>query len=76
VTQYRTTARVKEYNSSYKQLPQPYFPIVFPNEFIRGNALLQAIFDEQNKIIVSRKDIYSSSYFTIGYEVDVEDSRL
>ncbi len=73
VTQFRTTARVKEYRASDWQLPQPYFPIAITEEQIQGNALLQAIFDEQAKIVLSLRTERSYYYFTVAYEQDVEE---
>ncbi|MCK9394267.1 MAG: hypothetical protein M0Q44_01585 [Methylobacter sp.] len=75
VTQYRTTARVKEYSADKYQLPQPYFPIAIAKEQIQGNALLQAIFDDQAKIVLSLRTEYSTDYFTVTYEQEVDASQ-
>lgn len=72
VSQYRTTARVKEYKASNYQLPHPYFPVIFGEEKINGSALLQTIFDEQNKIVISRRKDYTIDYFSVAYELEVE----
>lgn len=72
VTQYRTTARVKSYNAALSILPQPYFPIVFSEDQIKGNDLLQMLYDEQNKLIISR-DNSRSLIFTVPFESDIQD---
>jgi hypothetical protein len=67
VAQYRTTARVKEYRNDSFELPHPYFPKVFSESKIKDNALLQTIYDDQNKIVLSRSD-YS---FKVSFETEV-----
>jgi hypothetical protein len=73
VTQYRTTARVKSYNAALSILPQPYFPIVFTEDFIKGNDLLQMLYTEQNKLVISR-DNTRSLIFTVPFEADIQDN--
>jgi hypothetical protein len=73
VTQYRTTARVKSYNAALSILPQPYFPIVFTENFIKGNDLLQMLYTEQNKLVISR-DNTRSLIFTVPFEADIQDN--
>ena len=75
VTQYRTTARVKSYNAALSILPQPYFPIVFSEDEIKGSALLQMLYDEQNKLIISR-DNSRSLIFTVPFESDIQDKPI
>jgi Type III restriction enzyme, res subunit len=72
VAKYRTTARVKSYNAALSILPQPYFPIVFSEDQIKGNDLLQMLYTEQNKLIVSR-DNSRSLIFTVPFESDIQD---
>ncbi|MFA5920115.1 MAG: SNF2-related protein [Methylococcaceae bacterium] len=74
VTQYRTTARVKEYNAGSFQLPQPHFPHVFCEERIKGSALLQSIYDAHNEIIIERIGCGNGSRITfkVAYDVAVE----
>lgn len=73
VAQYRTTARVKEYRASDWQLPQPYFPIVFGEDQINGNALLQTLYDGQSKIVISRAGSKGNLKFKVAYDADIED---
>jgi predicted RNA methylase len=68
VTHYRTTARVKEYSIVSWLLPPPYFPIVIEPHKIKGNDLLQSLFDQQQKIVVATK----KGYFTVAYDQAVE----
>ena len=73
VTQYRTTARVKAYNPALSILPPPYFPIVFNEDQIKGNAMLQALYDEQAKLVISRTVTSGSFIFTVPFETDIKE---
>lgn len=73
VTQYRTTARVKEYHTNGWQLPQPYFPVVFGEDQIKGNAMLQALYDEQAKLVISRTGSEGRILFKVPFEAELQE---
>lgn len=70
IAQYRTTAMVKEFYNGQYVLPQPYFPIVFNENEIKCE-LMQSLFDEQNKLIISRK----GNYFKAPFDADIQDKE-
>ena len=72
VTQYRTTARIKEYRANSWILPQPYFPVVFGEDQIKSNALLQALYDEQAKLVISRDGSRGMLSFKVPFEAELE----
>jgi hypothetical protein len=67
VAQYRTTAMVREFYNSIYSLPQPYFPIVFRENEIKCE-LMQSLYDEQNKLIISR----NGNYFKAPFDADIQ----
>lgn len=75
VTQYRTTERVKEYSADNFQLPAPYFPIVFMEDEIGGNAIMQEIYEAQSQIVIARKKPYSATLFTAAYDQEIEGKQ-
>lgn len=68
VTQYRTTAMVKDYLIQSNHLPPPYFPIVIAESVINGDALLQSLYDRQKEMVISQ----SAYYFQVAYDADVQ----